>query len=66
VDKLDFSALKGWSFKEDGLITGTKQLWAVQSGGDLILYGNSSGNLDADFSIKLVGVSVLSADDFIV
>ncbi|MFV3092316.1 calcium-binding protein [Pseudomonas sp. GW6] len=66
VDKLDFSALKGWSFKEDGVITGTKQLWAAHDGSDLILYGNSSGNLDADFSIKLVGVSALSVDDFIV
>ncbi|MDP9938313.1 hypothetical protein [Ectopseudomonas alcaliphila] len=65
-DKLDFKALKGWSFKEDGVITSTKQLWAVQDGGDLILYGNSSGNLEADFSIKLIGVSALSVDDFIV
>jgi Ca2+-binding RTX toxin-like protein len=65
VDKLDFSALKGWSFKEDGLITGTKQLWAVQDGGDLILYGNSSGNLDADFSIKLAGITTLDSSDFL-
>ena len=65
ADKLDFKALKGWSFKEDGVITGTKQLWAMQDSGDLILYGNSSGKLDADFSIKLVGISALDGSDFI-
>ena len=65
VDKLDFSALKGWSFKEDGLVTGTKQLWAVRDGKDLILYGNSSGNLDADFSIKLTGITTLDSSDFL-
>jgi len=68
ADKLDFKALKGWSFNgvgEGHAATGTKQLWAVQSDDDLILYGNSSGNLDADFSIKLVGVSTLDGSDFI-
>ncbi len=64
-DKLDFSALKGWSFKEDGVVTGTKQLWAVHDGSDLTLYGNSSGNLDADFSIKLIGISALDSSDFL-
>ncbi|RIA20489.1 Ca2+-binding RTX toxin-like protein [Ectopseudomonas oleovorans] len=67
-DKLDFSLLKGWSFKGTGeafAATGTKQLWAEQDGDDLMLYGNSAGSVDADFSIKLVGISGLSADDFI-
>lgn len=66
-DKLDFSPLKGWQFMgvgEQFAATGTKQLWAVQDGEDLILYGNSGGTLAADFSIKLVGVSELSAGDF--
>ena len=63
-DMLDFQPLKGWSFKEDGVITGAKQLWAVSDGSDLILYGNSGGTLAADFSIKLVGISELSAGDF--
>lgn len=66
-DKLDFSPLKGWQFMgvgEQFAATGAKQLWAVQEGQDLILYGNSGGTLAADFSIKLVGISELSAGDF--
>ncbi|MDF2077823.1 hypothetical protein P2Q70_24825 [Pseudomonas mendocina] len=66
-DKLDFSPLKGWQFMgvgEQFAATGAKQLWAVQEGEDLILYGNSGGTLAADFSIKLVGISELSAGDF--
>ena len=66
-DTLDFSPLKGWQFMgvgEQFAATGAKQLWAVQEGQDLILYGNSGGTLAADFSIKLVGISELSAGDF--
>ncbi|MDP9938312.1 calcium-binding protein [Ectopseudomonas alcaliphila] len=68
VDKLDFSTLKGWSFNDVGeehAATGAKQLWAVQEGSDLILYGNSNKDPAADFSIKLVGVTTLDSSDFL-
>ncbi|MFP6849672.1 MAG: hypothetical protein VCA57_13315 [Pseudomonas sp.] len=67
-DKLNFAALKGWSFNgmgEENHATGTKQLWAVVDGDDLIVYGNSGGSNAEDFSIKLVGVSTLDAGDFV-
>jgi serralysin len=66
-DQLDFTTLKGWRFMgvgEGAAATDTKQLWAEQDGSDLIVYGNSGGSLGADFSIKLVGLSNLSVEDF--
>lgn len=62
---LDFKALKGFSLVPQGEVTGSKQLWTEQDGADLVVYGNSGGSLDADFSIKLLGVSELSSSDFI-
>jgi len=64
-DKLDFKSLKGWSLVEQNQVTGSKQLWIEQDGDDLIVFGNSGGALDADFSIKLLGVNTLDATDFL-
>ncbi|QKE65639.1 calcium-binding protein [Aquipseudomonas campi] len=64
-DKLDFKALGGYSFKGEASFDGTKQLRIEQSGEDLIVYGNSGGDLNADFSIKLLGVATLTGSDFI-
>ena len=65
-DKLNFKALAGYTFKgEIGSFDGTKQLRTEQSGEDLIIYGNSGGDLNADFSIKLLGVTELNVSDFI-
>jgi serralysin len=65
VDKLDFKALKGFSFKGTEAFTGTKQLRYETDGQDLILYVNSSGDSNADFSIKLVGITSLSSTDLL-
>lgn len=64
-DKLDFKTLKGWSLVDQNQVTGSKQLWTVQDGEDLIVFGNSGGALDADFSIKLLGVNILDTSDFL-
>jgi Ca2+-binding RTX toxin-like protein len=66
-DTLNFKALKGWSFNAAATeATGTKQLWAVVDGGDTYVYGNSGGTPDADFSIKLTGVTApLTSADFV-
>jgi len=58
-DKLDFSALKGYSFVEDGEFTGAKQLRYEVDGNDIVVYGNSNADTAPDFSIKLVGVHEL-------
>ncbi|MFP6849673.1 MAG: hypothetical protein VCA57_13320 [Pseudomonas sp.] len=64
-DVLNFKAFKGWSFDATATgATGTKQLWAVLDGDDTIVYGNSGGSMDADFSIKLLGVTSISETDF--
>ncbi|QNH05972.1 calcium-binding protein [Pseudomonas sp. B11D7D] len=64
-DILNFKAFKGWSFDATATgATGTKQLWAVLDGGDTIVYGNSGGSTDADFSIRLQGVTSISETDF--
>ncbi|GLK90813.1 calcium-binding protein [Pseudomonas turukhanskensis] len=63
-DLLSFKGLKGWTFDTGATqATGAKQLWAVVDNGDTIVYGNSGGTPDADFSIKLVGVTTLAASD---
>lgn len=69
-DTIDLKFLKGWTFNgegEENQATGAKQLWAEayedETGSGTILYGNSGGSNDADFSIKLVGVSELAAVD---
>lgn len=68
-DKLELKFLKGWTFKgeieSNSDFTTTKQFGYVVDNGGLIIYGNSGGNTNADFSIKLVGVTDLTAGDFI-
>jgi serralysin len=67
VDKLDFKALKKYELLQEAgaEFTKTKQLsWAVD-GDDVVVYINSDKDLDADYSVRLVGISELSADDFI-
>ena len=67
-DKLDFSALGGYrlvgAIDNTADFTATKQLGYMVDGDDLILYGNSGGGTEADFSIKLLGVAELSRGDF--
>ncbi|MFP6849675.1 MAG: hypothetical protein VCA57_13330 [Pseudomonas sp.] len=65
-DVISLKGFKGWTFDTSATAAaGTKQLWAVADGGDMIVYGNSGGTLDADFSIKLVGVTVLASADVV-
>lgn len=67
VDKLDFKALKKYELLQEAgaEFTKTKQLsWAVD-GDDVVVYINSDKDLDADYSVRLVGISELSTDDFI-
>ncbi|MEJ5864766.1 calcium-binding protein [Pseudomonas farsensis] len=62
-DTLDFSALKGYTFKGTGAFDGAKQLrYEVDGDGGITVYGNSNANTAPDFSIKLVGVTELHAD----
>ncbi len=71
VDKLDFSALKGYTFADEGSFgKAAKQLrWETlqdDEGDDYVLIsGNTDKDADAEFSIKLVGISTLKAEDFI-
>jgi len=63
-DTLDFKALKGWKLVEE--FSNTKQLRYEITRDEVMIYGNSGGNTDADFSIKLVGViGDFSGDNFI-
>lgn len=65
TDKLDFSVLKGWKLVE-GDFSGAKQLRYTSDGdGNITIFGNSGGNTNAEFSIKLVGISELAPEDFI-
>jgi serralysin len=65
ADRIDLKALQGYSFIGTDDFGGAKQLRITASGDDLVITGDSNGDLQADFSIKLLGVSELSASDFI-
>lgn len=64
-DLLDFKALKGYSFVGEEAFSGVKQLRYETDGSDLILYGNAVGDQQPEFSIKLVGITSLSAADLL-
>ena len=73
-DKIDFSALKGYTWLDQGddgsLGKVAKQLWweALQDddGNDYVmLYGSTDKDVDAEFSIQLVGITDLNKEDFI-
>ncbi len=66
-DKLDFSALKGYTFiGEAADFSGAaKELRYVTDGSSVTLYGTSNADHSADFSIKLVGVTALTAADLV-
>ncbi len=65
-DKLDFSALKGYTFVGDKEFTGgAKELRFVADADGIVVYGTSNADQVADFSIKLVGVSALTDADLI-
>ncbi len=64
-DLLDFKALKGYSFVGEEAFSGVKQLRYETDGSDLILYGNAGGDQQPEFSIKLVGITNLSAADLL-
>lgn len=53
------------ALKFGGVTATANGLWYVQSGKDLYLRGDVTGDRIADFEIKLVGVSSLSTDDLI-
>jgi len=70
VDKLDFSALKGYTFAdEDSFGKTAKQLrWETlqdDEGEYVLISGNTDKDVAAEFSIKLVGISSLNEGDFI-
>ncbi|WP_436274559.1 beta strand repeat-containing protein [Pseudomonas sp. LjRoot277] len=69
-DKLDFSALKGYTFVNDEDFSGAanelRYVAGSDEGGDYVtLYGNKNADNIADFSIKLVGISAVHGGDFI-
>jgi hypothetical protein len=70
-DKLDFSALKGYKFVgEADDFTGAAKELRYETGSDeqgsyVVLYGNSNTDHTADFSIKLMGVTALTAADLL-
>jgi Ca2+-binding RTX toxin-like protein len=69
-DKLDFSALKGYTlvYGEDfsGAANELRYVAGSDEGGDYVtLYGNNNADNIADFSIKLVGISAVHGGDFI-
>lgn len=64
-DKLELKFLKGYSFKGSDAFDGLRQLRYEQVGDDVLLYGNSSGDLNPDFSIKLLGMTTLYVDDLV-
>ena len=64
-DLIDLKGLKGYSFIGEQTFSGLKQLRIEASGNDLLLLGNANGDLQADFSIKLVGISSLTAEDLL-
>lgn len=65
-DLLDFSELKGYKFVGTEEFNGqAKQLrYVVENDGSVTLYGNSNTDTKADFSIKLMGISTLTQEDF--
>lgn len=66
VDKLDFKGLKKYQLLEAGAeFSAAKQLsWEVD-GTDVVVRINSNKDLAPDHSVRLVGISELSVDDFI-
>jgi len=70
-DKLDFSALKGYTFVgEADDFTGAAKELRYETGSDeqgsyVVIYGNSNTDHTADFSIKLIGVTALTAADMV-
>ena len=65
IDQLDFSALKGYKLVQGGAFTGgAKELVYQVVGNDLVVYGTHNADKVADFSIKLVGITELSVEDF--
>ncbi|WP_422403615.1 beta strand repeat-containing protein [Pseudomonas sp. GZD-209] len=73
-DKIDFSALKGYTWLDQGtdgsLGKAAKQLWwetlQDEGGNDYVMvHGSTDKNADAEFSIQLIGISDLNKEDFI-
>ncbi|WP_409281077.1 beta strand repeat-containing protein [Pseudomonas defluvii] len=66
-DKLDFSALKGYKFAGEAsdFSGAAKELRYVTDGSSVTLYGTSNADHSADFSIKLVGITALTAADLV-
>jgi Ca2+-binding RTX toxin-like protein len=65
IDQLDFSALKGYKLVQGGAFSGgAKELVYQVVGNDLVVYGTHNADKVADFSIKLVGITELSVEDF--
>lgn len=61
------SALKGYTFIGEAadFSGGAKELRYVTDGSSVTLYGTSNADHNADFSIKLVGVTALAAADLV-
>lgn len=64
-DLIELKALNGFSLIGEQAFSGLKQLRYETSGTDLLLLGNNSGNLQADFSIKLIGIGSLNNADLL-
>ncbi len=53
------------AFRFGGSTAGANQVWFVQSGGNVIVYGDTNGDRTADFEIELRGVASLAKGDFL-
>ena len=64
-DNIDLRGLKGFSFIDEQGFSGLKQLRIETNGSDLLLLGNATGDLQPDFSIRLIGISSLDSTDLL-
>ena len=53
------------AFAFSGTTAQANSVWYVSQGADLLVFGDVDGNATRDFSIRLVGVTSLMADDFL-
>jgi Ca2+-binding RTX toxin-like protein len=66
-DTIDLSAFDGTlTYRGTSAFTASKQFRVVESGDDVLVHINISGNLNPDFTIKLVGTAIgaLAHNDF--
>lgn len=53
------------TFAWGGTTAGANTVWYLTSGGDAIVYADVNGDSMADFSVQMIGVTTLTASDFL-